>query len=153
MRLHQWSFGNQCQQPGNLCFRLNFCINLCGPCEQITSYIGFGQNHAMQLGSYACMQFSASISQGTVPSDWKLANVVPIFKKGSKSCPLNYRPVSLTSICCKILGHIIYSSICHRLEDHNIICNEQLGFCSGRSYETQLLITIYDLAQNLNNRK
>ena len=79
--------------------------------------------------------------------------MVPIFKKGSKSCPSNYRPASLTSICCKILEHIVYSSIWHHLEDHNIICDEQHGFRSGRSCETQLLMTIHDLAQNLNNRK
>ena len=51
------------------------------------------------------------------------------------------------------IGAIIYSSIWYHLEDHNIICDEQHGFRSGRSCETQLLITIYDLAQNLNNRK
>ena len=67
-----------------------------------------------------------------------------------KLCSYNF--VLLTSICCKILEHIIYSSIWHHLEDHNIICDEQHGFRSGRSCETQLLITIHDLAQNLNNR-
>ena len=55
--------------------------------------------------------FQASVNQGKVPKDWKLANVTPLFKKGDKSDPGNYRPVSLTSITCKILEHIIYSSI------------------------------------------
>ena len=108
---------------------------------------------AYQISPALTLLYRASISQGTVPLDWKLANVVPIFKKGSKSCPSNYRPVSLTSICCKILEHIIYSSIWHHLEEHNIICNEQHGFRAGHSCETQLLITIHDFAQNLNNRK
>jgi hypothetical protein len=40
--------------------------------------------------------FQASINQGTIPSDWKDAFVVPIFKKGDKSCASNYHPVSLT---------------------------------------------------------
>ena len=106
-----------------------------------------------QISPVLTLIYCASISQGTVPSDWKLANVVPIFKKGSKSCPSNYRPVSLTSICCKILEHIIYSSIWHHLEDHNIICDKQHGFRSGHSCETQLLMTIHYLAQNLNNQK
>ena len=108
---------------------------------------------AYQISPVLTLIYCAFISQGTVPSDWKLVNVVPIFKKGSKSYPSNYRPVSLTSICCKVLVHIIYSSIWHHLEDHNIICNEQPGFCSGHSYETQLFIAIHDIAQNLNNRK
>ena len=101
---------------------------------------------AYQISPVLTLIYCASISQGTVPSDRKLVNVVPIFKKGSKSCPSNYRPVSLTSICCKILEHIIYSSIWHHLEDHNIICDKQHGFRSGRSCETQLLMIIHDLA-------
>ena len=107
---------------------------------------------AHQISPVLTLIYCASISQGTVPSDWKLANVVPIFKKGSKSCPSSYRPVSLTCICCKILEHIIYSSIWYHLEDHNIICDEQHGFRSGRSCETQVLNTIHDLVQNLNNQ-
>ena len=78
-----------------------------------------------------------------------MENVVPIFKKGSRYSPSNYRPVSLTSICCKILEHIIYSGILHHLDEYNVICEEQHGR-SGRSCE---LITIHDLARNLNNQK
>ena len=108
---------------------------------------------AHQIVPALTLLYSASISQGSVPSDWKMANVVPIFKKGSKSCPSNYRPVSLTSICGKILEHIIYSNILHHLEEYNIIRDEQHGFRSGRSCETQLLTTIHDFANNLNNQK
>ena len=56
--------------------------------------------------------------------------------------------ISLISICCKILEHIIYSGISHHLEEHNVIRNEQHGFRSGCSCETQLLITIHDFANN-----
>ena len=76
-----------------------------------------------------------------------MANIVPIFKKGSKSYPSNYRPISL-SICCKILEHIIYSGISHHLEEHNIIRDKQHGFHSDCSCKTQLLITIHDFANN-----
>ena len=106
-----------------------------------------------QIPPALTLLYRASINQGAVPSDWKMANIVPIFKKGSKSSPSNYRPISLTSICCKILEHIIYSGISHHLEEHNVIRNEQHGFRSGRSCETQLLITIHDFANNLNNQK
>jgi hypothetical protein len=51
--------------------------------------------------------FQASINQGTIPPEWKEVNVVPIFKKGDKSCASNYRPVSLTVVTCK--KHIICS--------------------------------------------
>ena len=62
--------------------------------------------------------FQASINQGTIPPEWKEVNVVPIFKKGDKSCASNYRPVSLTVVTCKMLEHIICSSIHKHLEKH-----------------------------------
>ena len=55
--------------------------------------------------------FQKSYSTGQLPSDWKKANVVPAYKKGPKSDPANYRPISLTCICCKMMEHIIASSI------------------------------------------
>ena len=45
--------------------------------------------------------FVASLQSGHLPQMWKSSEVVPIFKKGSRYDPLNYRPISLTSVCCK----------------------------------------------------
>ena len=59
--------------------------------------------------------FSTCMAKGYVPPDWKLANVTPIFKKGSKGDPANYRPVSLTSVCCKVMESIIRDSIVDHL--------------------------------------
>ena len=73
--------------------------------------------------------------------------MVPIFKKGNKSDPCNYRPVSLRCICCKILEHIAYSSISSHLTSFNVLCNEQHGFCHKRSCETQLINTVNDLSK------
>ena len=50
--------------------------------------------------------FNKSISTGEIPKEWKVAEVTAIFKKGNKQEPGNYRPVSLTSISCKILESI-----------------------------------------------
>ena len=83
----------------------------------------------------------------------KTANVLSIFKKGNRSLPSNYRPISLTSICCKIMEHIVYSNILNHLQRHNIFCEEQHGFRSGRSCETQLLNIIDDHAKHLDDRK
>ena len=55
--------------------------------------------------------FQASLDQGIVPDEWKLAIITPLFKKSDKSNVENYRPISLTSIACKLLEHIIYSTI------------------------------------------
>ena len=55
--------------------------------------------------------FRKSLHECKLPKDWRDANVCPIFKKGNKHDPVNYRPISLTSITCKMLEHII----CHHL--------------------------------------
>ena len=51
--------------------------------------------------------FQAFLHQGLVPMDWKSANIVPIFKKGERCNPSNYRPVSLTCIYSKLLEHTV----------------------------------------------
>ena len=56
--------------------------------------------------------FQASLNQCFLPSDWKRAYIVPIFKKGNRAIPNNYRPVSLTCICSKILEHSLFTCIC-----------------------------------------
>ena len=71
----------------------------------------------------------------------------PIFKKGSKLQAVNYRPVSLPCITCKLFEHILA-----HLEDHKILTDLQHGFRSGRSCETQLVTTFQDLAQ-MHNKK
>ena len=68
--------------------------------------------------------FKASLAQGTLPDDWKKAFVIPIYKKGDRSCAANYRPISLTSLPCKIMEHIICSNIFSHLDGHGILCDE-----------------------------
>jgi hypothetical protein len=77
--------------------------------------------------------FQASLNQGQTPEDWKLVNVSPIFKKGDKSKPANYRPVSLTSVCCKVIEHIIHSHLMKFFGDQNILTDYQHGFRKKRS--------------------
>ena len=80
-----------------------------------------------------------------MPDEWKTANIIPIFKKGDHTDMGNYHPISLTSICSKLLEHIIYSSIFSHLKGYNILCEEQHGFQGGKSCEMQLIMTINDL--------
>ena len=86
--------------------------------------------------------FSYSLNTATVPRAWKLGRVLPIHKKGSKQVPTNYRPVSLTSIVCKLLEHIISSHIHKLFSDCDFLVDNQHGFRAHRSCETQLVHTI-----------
>ena len=81
--------------------------------------------------------------------DWKAANVTPIYKKGRKTLPENYRPISLTSQVCKVLESIIRDEIIAFLMEHNLITDAQYGFVPGRSCDTQLLQVLDDWAENL----
>jgi len=83
--------------------------------------------------------FKESFNTGVVPSHWKRANVVPLFKKGSKRDPGNYRPVSLTCHFGKMLEGIIKDEMVRYLEENNILYNTQHGFRKGRSCVTNLL--------------
>ena len=83
--------------------------------------------------------FQASIDTGVVPADWRTAIVAPVFKKGERYKPENYRPISLTSIPCKLLEHIVVGHVMDYCDHHNILCKEQHGFRSKHSCESQLL--------------
>ena len=93
--------------------------------------------------------FQTSIREGKLPKLWREANVCCIFKKGDKSDPKNYRPISLTCVTCKILEHIIHSHIMKHPVDHVILVDSQHGFWAKRSTETQLLATVHDIAYAL----
>ena len=98
--------------------------------------------------------FQASLNQGKVPEDWKRATIVPLFKKGDKARAVNYRPVSLTSISSKLLEHIIiHSNIMDHLDHFNVLDNAQHGFRQKRSCETQLITTLNDFTNCLNNKQ
>ncbi len=83
--------------------------------------------------------FNSSLQEGLVPADWRQANVTPIYKKGTKADPGNYRPVSLTSVCCKLLESIIKDTVMDHLLDNKLIRDSQHGFMPNRSCTTNLL--------------
>ena len=121
----------------------------CGP-DNLPAH--FLKEVANEIAPALTIIFQASLDQGSLPVIWKTAAVVPIFKKGSKTDPCNYRPILLTCICSKILEHIVYSSISEHLDQYGILCDEQHGFRQKRSCKTQLITTINDFAECLNQR-
>ena len=98
--------------------------------------------------------YKQSISQGINPIDWKLQFISPILKPGKdKMEAASYRPISITSICCKILEHIVYSQTMKHLESLNILSKLQHGYRSGSSTETQLLKVIDLFSKGLENKQ
>ena len=97
--------------------------------------------------------FQASLSTGIVPNDWRQANITPVFKKGERFKASNYRPVSLTCICSKLLEHIVVSNMMSHFEENSILADCQHGFRSKRSCETQLLSLTQELHQNLEDNE
>ena len=107
------------------------------------------REYAEQISPVLTRVFQMSLDSGSIPDDWRSASIVPIFKKGDKHKASNYRPVSLTSISCKLLEHIIHSQVMDNFDEHLILSDQQHGFRSKRSCETQLAVTIDSIAQSL----
>ena len=81
--------------------------------------------------------FKISYNLGSLPREWKLANVVPIHKKGSKDDIENYRPISLTSLVMKTFQRILKHEIL--LRTSNLLDNRQHGFLSQKSCTTNMI--------------
>ena len=97
--------------------------------------------------------FQSSLDVGELPTEWKDALISPIYKKGDRCSAANYRPVSLSCVVCKILEHIIHSSVVKHLDKFDIITDKQHGFRRRRSCETQLIATIEGIASKLRTGK
>ena len=83
--------------------------------------------------------FRQSLDEAKLPEDWKKANVTALFKSGERKLPENYRPISLTSVVCKLMERIIRNKIVDHMESNNLFAKQQHGFRAGRSCTTQLL--------------
>ena len=106
------------------------------------------KNCYSSLSKPLAILFQLSYNTGTIPNEWKQANVVPVHKKGSKACVENYRPISLTSIIMKTYERVIREkllSICGHLID-----DRQHGFMLKKSCCTQLVTFCDSLALSLN---
>ena len=96
--------------------------------------------------------FSMSLTNGKLPDAWKLANVTPLHKKGSRTQPNNYRPVSLTSCVCKILESLIKDEIMKHLVASELLTTAQHGFVPRKACVTNLLETIDYLTNSMNEK-
>ena len=116
----------------------------------------FLKEAANELAPALCLILTASLNQGYVPDDWKTADVTPIFKKGDRSTPANYRPISLTAVCCKVMEHILHSQVMKHLDLHNILSDNQhhTGQCkrTGGCYN-ELVVAFYSTGGGVKGKK
>ena len=107
-----------------------------GP-DKLTS--SFLKNYARFIAPALTLLYNKSLQEGSVPQDWRIANVTPIFKKGSRASPGNYRPVSLTSIPCRVMESCIRDELMVHLLRNRLIGSSQHGFLPAKSVTTNLL--------------
>lgn len=99
------------------------------------------------------MLYNRSLSDRIFPSFWKIAHVIPLFKKDDPSLVSNYRPVSLLSCVSKIMERIIFRHVYNYFHGNNLFYRYQAGFLPGHSTVYQLLETYHSIVQNIDEGK
>ena len=97
--------------------------------------------------------YSQSLEHATLPQDWLSADITPVFKKGNRSTAANYRSISLTSVLCKVMEHIIFHHIMSYFTSLNILNPLQHGFRPNHSCQTQLVDFIDEIQRSMNIRQ
>jgi len=100
---------------------------------------------------YLARLLDITMNNGTLPGDWKRAMVIPIHKGGDQSLVMNYRSVSLTSVVCKQMEHIIASYLRQLWDKNDWLYEGQRGFRPGYLCESQVITVCQDSADSLDN--
>ena len=108
----------------------------------------------LKLGGEAMIPFlfrllEITLNNGTLPSDWKKAIVVPIYKGGARWVVTNYRPISLTSVVCKQMEHVIAGYMRQVWDKNDLLYDGRRGFRPGYSCESQVITVCQDIADFL----
>jgi len=110
-------------------------------------------NTASSIAQPVTQLFNTTLRLGRLPNQWKTSMVVPIAKSSAKSDPGNYRPISLTSILCKILEKHICGLIELHLSTYHPLSDHQWGFRAGRSTVDALLTVTQEWCSALDTGK
>ena len=105
--------------------------------DNIPAY--FWKRAAAPLFHIICLLFNLSLVQGIIPSQWKTAIIVPVYKKGSHDNSGNYRPISLTCVLSCVFEYIWADKMLEHLYSHNLLSENQFGFLPQHSACSQLL--------------
>ena len=97
--------------------------------------------------------YKTSLVTGILPAEWLSSVVIPMFKKSNRYDPLNYRPVSLTSMPCKVMEKMIATHLMEFLNGENLFSPHQYGFRSNHSTVDQLICTYSDIVKMVDQGK
>ena len=111
------------------------------------------QSCAHQLGLPLSIIFNTIFERSELPPAWLTSTVLPLFKKGERNQASNYRPISITSSCCKVMESIIHDSMSSYLLSNNLISDSQHGFLKKRSTLSNLIYSIRHWLSSLNSGK
>lgn len=98
-----------------------------------------------------CLLFNKSLTENVYPNNWKIAHVLPLFKKDDPSVATNYRPVSLLSCVSKIMERIIFKHVYNYFIKNNLFYKYQAGFLPGHSTLYQLLETYHSIVKAIDD--
>ena len=123
--------------------------NACGPDGCPSLFLSMFPELFLPLANL----FNMSLLPETVPNEWKLAYVIPVYKsKGAKTTVENYRPISLTNNFCKIMEKLIKIKMIDYLNSNALLSYAQSGFTAGRSTLSKLLLAQHVLVDSFNDR-
>ena len=97
--------------------------------------------------------FQRSLNTSTFPSLWQMARVMPIFKKGDRYLPSNYRPIALLSTVGKLFERLIHKHVHNFVVEHNLLYKLQSGFLPNNYTVYQLMEIYHSICLNLEDRK
>ena len=97
--------------------------------------------------------YNKSMQTCDIPKDWKLANVVPIYKSGPKGEPVNYRPISLTSVVVRVMERIVKGKMMQHMRVNRLIRPSQHGFLPKKSTSTNLVTYLDYVTKKLDEGK
>ena len=145
--------------PVRICVRVSMCMRACvflfvcacvhAHVEQISTPFA-KLDFFEQISTPLAKCFNLSLEEGIVPSEWKEANITPLFKKGSRNKPENDRLVSLSSVVCKLLETLIRDHIVEFLVKHKLINTSQHGF-QARSCLINLLCFFEEITKRVDD--
>lgn len=132
-----------------------FSLVLSLKCNKSCGHDGFGANLLKENAHLLCAPlvyiYNLSLADGVIPDSLKIAKIVPIFKKGDRNVPSNYRPISLLSVFDKLLEKIVYKRIYQFFQKYNVIYKYQFGFRKNHSTSLALLEVVDACYKNLDN--